>query len=61
MCATGNTAPEEALRQIDEKDYPFKYYDARTICKIGANFSTELRELTGWIIEASYLKSPTFW
>lgn len=46
-----DSTPEAALRQIDSKDYPFKYYgDPRPIYKIGANFSTELRRLTGWII-----------
>ena len=47
-----DSTPDEALRQINDKDYPFKYYGApRPIFKIGANFSTELRKLTGWIIE----------
>ncbi len=47
-----DSTPEAALQQIDSKDYPFKYYgDPRPIFKIGANFSTELRKLTGWIIE----------
>ena len=46
-----DSTPEVALRQIDDKDYPFHYYgDPRPVVKIGANFSTELRRLTGWLI-----------
>ena len=46
-----NSTPEIALQQIDDKDYPFRYYgDPRPIVKIGANFSTDLRRLTGWAV-----------
>lgn len=46
-----DSTPEEALSQIEEKDYPFKYYgDTRKIFKIGASFSTALRRLTSWVI-----------
>ena len=46
-----DSAPEVALKQIDDKDYPFHYYgDPRPLVKIGANFSTELRRLTGWVV-----------
>lgn len=46
-----DSTPEVALKQIDEKDYPFHYYDdPRPVVKIGANFSTELRRLTGWAV-----------
>ncbi|MDE6523624.1 MAG: PD-(D/E)XK nuclease domain-containing protein [Muribaculaceae bacterium] len=43
--------PEEAIEQIIEKGYsvPFEA-DKRTVFLIGANFSTETRTLTGWII-----------
>ena len=47
-----DSTPEAALQQIDDKDYPFHYYgDPRPIVKIGANFSTQSRRLTGWLIE----------
>ena len=44
--------PEEALRQIDDKGYalPWKS-DGRKVIKVGANFSSELRRLSGWVIE----------
>ena len=49
-----DSTPEIALQQIDNKDYPFHYYcDSRPIVKIGANFSTESRRLTGWLIQKS--------
>lgn len=42
---------EEALRQIDEKDYakPFAS-DPRKLIKIGVNFSKEKRCIDGWKI-----------
>lgn len=47
-----DSTPEAALQQIDDKDYPFRYHgDPRSIVKIGANFSTESRRLTGWLVE----------
>lgn len=46
-----DSTPEEALRQIDHKGYSLPFIaDNRTIIKIGANFSTETRRLTGWLI-----------
>ena len=46
-----DSTPEVALKQIEDKDYSFHYYgDTRQIVKIGANFSTSLRRLTGWVI-----------
>ena len=43
---------EEAIEQIREKGYavPFES-DPRTVFLIGANFSTEIRTLDGWIIK----------
>ena len=43
--------PEEAMGQIIDKGYsvPFEA-DKRTVFLIGANFSTDTRTLTGWII-----------
>ena len=44
--------PEEALRQIDDKGYALPWQsDGRTVIKVGANFSSELRRLSGWVIE----------
>lgn len=44
-----DSTPEEALRQIEKKDYELPFaIDGRKIIKIGANFSTETRTLTGW-------------
>ena len=43
---------EEALRQIKERGYAERFgADDRTVYLIGANFSTETRTLTDWIIE----------
>ena len=53
-----DSTPEIALQQIDDKDYPFRYYgDARQVVKIGANFSTDLRRLTGWIIDQQHCQT----
>ena len=42
---------EEALRQIDDKGYALPWQsDGRTVIKVGANFSSSLRRLDGWII-----------
>ncbi len=47
-----DSTPEEAMRQIDDKEYPLQFQtDNRKIIKIGANFSTETRRFTGWLIE----------
>ena len=44
-----NTSADEALRQIEEKQYakPFES-DGRKIYKIGINFSTSTRKIDGW-------------
>ncbi|MGM9792159.1 MAG: AAA family ATPase, partial [Candidatus Cryptobacteroides sp.] len=43
--------PEEALRQIDDKGYALPWQsDGRKVIKVGANFSSELRRLSGWVI-----------
>lgn len=48
-----DSTPEEALRQIDDKDYPLQFStDNRRLIKIGANFSAEKRRLTGYLIES---------
>lgn len=46
-----NKTAEEALAQIDSKDYllPFKS-DSRRLIKIGANFSDAIHSLDSWII-----------
>lgn len=43
---------EEAIRQINLKNYtlPFKI-SGKKIFKIGANFNSKKRRLSGWIIE----------
>ena len=44
--------PEQALRQIDDKGYALPWQsDGRKVIKVGANFSSELRRLSGWVIE----------
>ena len=44
--------PEEALKQIDDKGYALPWQsDGRKVIKVGANFSSELRRLSGWVIE----------
>ncbi|MBD5308841.1 MAG: AAA family ATPase, partial [Bacteroides sp.] len=48
-----NATPQEALSQIYERGYlkPF-LADNRTKFIIGANFSTQERNLSGWVIES---------
>lgn len=47
-----NGSPEEALRQIKEKGYSEPYAsDPREKFLIGADFSTESRTLSGWIVD----------
>ncbi len=42
---------EEALRQIDDRDYPLQYsVSGRKVFKIGVNFSSETRNITDWKI-----------
>ena len=44
--------PEEALKQIEDKGYAMPWQsDGRKVIKVGANFSSELRRLSGWVIE----------
>ena len=47
-----NGTPQEALEQIDERNYaaPFAS-DARQIIKIGVNFSSATRNIDNWLIE----------
>lgn len=47
-----DSTPEEALRQIEDKDYTLQFAtDNRQIIKIGASFSTVTRRLTGYLIQ----------
>ena len=47
----GRTA-EEALAQIDAKDYPLPFLaDGRAVIKVGVNFSPETRTIDGWVIQ----------
>ena len=42
---------EQALQQIDDKAYALPWQaDGRTVIKVGANFSSQLRRLDDWII-----------
>lgn len=46
--------PEEALAQINEKDYALPYQNSlnpKSIVKVGVNISPETRTLDGWVIE----------
>ena len=44
-------SPEEALAQIEKKNYALKYkFDNRKIFKIGVDFSSEKRNISSWII-----------
>lgn len=46
-----NRSAEEALRQIDSKEYLLPFVlDGRKLVKIGANFSTAIKNLDSWII-----------
>lgn len=48
-----DSTPEAALRQIEAKGYPLQFNaDGRTIIMVGANFSTETRRLTGYLIKS---------
>ncbi len=43
---------EEAMRQIEEKNYAAPYVsDGRKIIKVGVNFSSETRNITDWLIK----------
>ena len=44
---------EEALAQINEKDYALPFaVDGREIIKIGANITSETRNLERWVMES---------
>jgi hypothetical protein len=49
-----NSTPEVALNQIEEKQYALPYMEGRrAVYKIGVNFSTDTRTLSGWkVVEA---------
>jgi hypothetical protein len=43
---------EEALQQINDKGYALPFAkDARTLYKIGVNFSPETRNIDKWVVE----------
>lgn len=47
-----DSTPEEALRQIEEKQYTSKFRgDSRVIFRIGVSFSSTTRRIEGWKIE----------
>lgn len=47
-----NGTAEEALQQINEKQYALPFYnDNRKLFKIGVNFSSETRNIERWIVE----------
>lgn len=47
-----DSSAEEALNQIDEKDYTLQFRQyGKTIFKIGANFDTKKRRLSKWLYE----------
>ena len=46
--------PEEALAQINEKDYALPYKNSlnpKPVVKVGVNISTQNRTIDGWVIE----------
>ena len=46
-----NGTAEEALRQIEEKGYALPFAaDKRQVIKIGANFSSETRNVERWLV-----------
>ncbi|PIE85945.1 MAG: hypothetical protein CSA05_02975 [Bacteroidia bacterium] len=47
-----NSTPEEAIKQINSKNYAIAYKtDNRPIVKVGVNFDIETRTLGEWIVE----------
>ncbi len=47
-----DSTPEEALNQINEKEYARKFaMDSRKFFKIGVSFSSEKRRIENWIIK----------
>ncbi len=46
-----NSTPEDALRQINDKNYTLQFQTSgKKVFKIGANFDTKIRRLSGYII-----------
>jgi hypothetical protein len=46
-----DSTPEVALQQIEAKGYATPYLsDGRTLMKVGVNFSTDTRTITGWLL-----------
>ena len=47
-----DASAEEALRQIEEKDYALQFEaDGRKVFRIGVSFSSEKRRIEGWLIK----------
>lgn len=47
-----NKTPEEALSQIDAKDYALPFSaDGRQLVKVGVNFSEREQTIDGWVVE----------
>lgn len=47
-----DSTPSAAINQINEKEYSLKFRkDNRRIFKIGVNFSSKTRRISGWLIE----------
>ena len=54
-----DSTPEDALRQIEEKDYALPFsLDGKKIIKIGANFSTDTRTITAWKTSTQQCQRP---
>ncbi len=48
-----NKTPEEALAQIDAKDYALPFSaDGRKLVKVGVNFSEKEQTIDGWVVDA---------
>ncbi|MCH5225008.1 MAG: ATP-binding protein [Muribaculaceae bacterium] len=46
--------PEEALRQINEKEYALPFlHSGKQVFNIGINFSSEIRNISSWLIQPS--------
>ena len=46
-----NKTPEEALAQIDAKDYALPFFaDGRQLVKVGVNFSEKEQTIDGWVV-----------
>ena len=47
-----NKTAEEALAQIDSKEYPLPFqFDGQKVYKVGVNFSKETRNIDGYVYE----------